>query len=151
MASVHFLFASGSGHTEYVCRALCAFLEEKGHQATMTPAEAATEESVHEGDVLVMASGTWNTGGVEGQLHPYMYEFVFKKAKDADLAGKKCTNIALGDARYYYTARAGEYLRKFLKDHNGDYACDPLTIINEPYGQEEKILKWGEKLLSVLS
>ena len=50
-------------------------------------------------------------GGMEGQLQPHMHEFLLKRAKDVDLKGKNVAVIALGDERYYYTARAGDHLR----------------------------------------
>ncbi len=151
MSCIHLLYASGSGHTEYVCTVIADALRAAGYEALLTRAEAAKVEDLARGDFLILASGTWNTGGIEGQLHPYMYQIVFKTAKDIDLAGKRCSHIALGDDRYYYTGRAGEYLRKFLKDHNGDYCLDPLTIINEPFGQEEKIRQWCEKLVTCIT
>lgn len=151
MLSVHCVFASGSGHTEYVVQVLQAYLKEKGVELTTQRAETATPEDFARGDVLLLGSGTWNTGGVEGQLHPHMYTLLNQTAKDADLAGKRATCIALGDERYYYTARSGEHQRKYIMDHGGEWCCDALTIINEPYGQEERVQKWAEKLLTRLA
>lgn len=114
-------------------------------------AENAEPQDFLKGDILILASGTWNTGGTEGQLHPYMEELLRKRAKDVALAGKKCTAIALGDTRYRYTARAGEHLKNFITEHGGELFCEPLTVVNEPYGQEEKIREWGEILLRAIT
>ena len=150
--TVQIIYASGSGHTEYVVNALREYLKEKAPKVSvsMTRAEQAQPEDFSKGDFLILGSGTWNTGGIEGQLQPHMYELLMKRAKDVVLAKKKCTSIALGDERYYYTARAGEHLRKFLVDHGGAYCFDQLTIVNEPYGQEEKVRKWCDMLLKKL-
>lgn len=121
-----------------------------GAEVTRQHAEAALPEDLLKGDVLILGSGTWNTGSIEGQLNPHMHVLLKEKAKDFDLKEKKCSLIALGDERYYYTARAGEHMRSYIQTHNGTVICDPLTIINEPFGQEERIQKWGKKLLSSL-
>ncbi|MBI2117371.1 hypothetical protein HYT95_00575, partial [Candidatus Peregrinibacteria bacterium] len=55
--------------------------------------------------------------------------------------------IALGDDRYFYTCRAGERLRRFVLDHGGEVLEPALLIVNEPYGQEEKVKKWSAQLL----
>jgi flavodoxin len=110
-------------------------------------AEAAKPQDLLRGDLLVLASGTWNTGGSEGQLHPYMHELLKERAKGVDLKGKSCALIALGDSRYFYTARAMEHLMAFARQSSGQ-VVDSLVIVNEPYGQEEKIRTWGEKILA---
>lgn len=149
MSALHIIYASGSGHTEYVVNVLRAHLAEHAPKltVTLTRAEQAQPEDLLKGDVLLLASGTWNTGGIEGQLQPQMFDLLMKRAKDTVLSGKLCTCIALGDERYFYTARAGEHLRKFIVDHGGHVCMDPLAIINEPYGQEERVYKWAEKFL----
>ena len=152
MPSLQIIYATGSGHTQYVIETLVSHLEEKsaGLDITTVRAEQAQPEDVHKGDVLILACGTWNTGGVEGQLQPFMNELLRDRAKDVDLAGKKCALIALGDERYYYTARANEHLRRYILDHGGEEVCDALLVINEPYGQEEKVCTWGEQLITSL-
>lgn len=126
-------------------------LREKGVTVELQRAETAKVEDLARGDVLLLASGTWNTGGVEGQLHPYMYEFLLKRAKDASIKGKQAAIIALGDDRYRYTARAGEHLRSFVTTHGGVLITDPLAVINEPYGQEDRVQRWTQKLIQELS
>lgn len=110
-------------------------------------AENAQPEDFLKGDILILASGTWNTGGTEGQLHPAMEELFRKRAKDVQLSKKRCAVIALGDSRYRYTAHAGEHLKNFIAEHGGELFVEPLTVVNEPYGQEEKIREWGEIFL----
>ena len=102
------------------------------------------------GDVLILASSTWNTGGIEGQLNPYMDRFLKGSAKDFDLKGKKVALIALGDHRYRYTANAGVHLEEFVKTHGGNLIGEQLRIVNEPYGQENLIEDWAKKFLSLL-
>lgn len=108
-------------------------------------AESAKPEDLLRGDCLVLASGTWNKDGIEGYLNSHMDVF-FERSSGVDLRGRRVALIALGDSRYRYTCRAGERLRRFVLDHGGAIVEPPLLIVDEPYGQEEKIKKWGERL-----
>jgi len=136
------VYSTSTGHTEHVIGALQDSLARKAPDLTVTAkrAEQADAEDLLSGDALLLACGTWNTGGSEGQLHMYMDELLKKRANDVDLRGKPCAIIALGDDRYYYSCRATEHLMQFIM----------LLIVNEPFGQEEKVQKWGEKLAELL-
>ncbi len=149
MPSIQVIYGSISGHTEYVVDELVSFLKDKAPdlEVSVQKAEETEPEDLLKGDILILGSGTWNMDGIEGQLGIHMYELLKKRAKDIDLKEKPCAVITLGDYRYYYTARANEHMQQFLMSSNGKQCCPPLTIINEPYGQEEKIEKWGEKLI----
>jgi len=153
MATVQVLYASTSGHTQYVVSTLCEFLKSQKPdlQVELLRIELAKAEDLAKGDLLILASSTWNTGGAEGQLNPHMFLFVNDRAKDADLAGKKTAVIGLGDQRYRYTARAADHLETFVTSHGGIIAVPTLRVVNEPYGQEEKVKEWGTQLLSMLS
>lgn len=152
MACCTIVYASTSGHTEYVVERLVAALH--GLDASLdvraVRVEKADVDTLRDCGVMVLASGTWNTGGVEGQLNPYMHEFVHGRAKGIDLTGKHAALIALGDDRYFYTCRAGEHLRQFVQTHGGEVWPNALTIVNEPYGQEAKVEKWAGKLLEFI-
>jgi flavodoxin len=152
VASLHVIFSSSTGHTEYVVDALVTMLKKRSPKLKIEKrrAEVAQAADLLEGGILLLACGTWNTGGMEGQLHPYMQTLLKERAKDVDLKKKPCTFIALGDDRYTYTARATEHFMQFIVQHGGSLCVDPLVIVNEPYGQEERIQKWGERLLSKL-
>ena len=151
--SLQIIYASTSGHTEHVVTELVRFLKDQSPKltVTMTRVEKAKPEDLTSSDFLVLAFGTWNTGGPEGQLNPHMHAFVNGPAQSADLKGKSVAVIALGDDRYRYTARAGEHLQTFVTTHGGKILGEQLTIVNEPYGQEERIYRWGQKFLSLLS
>ncbi|MSR86782.1 hypothetical protein EXS70_01260 [Candidatus Peribacteria bacterium] len=148
VSSVHIIYASTSGHTEYVVDTLIPLLQKAGVIVTKGLVDLAKPEDLMKADFLILGSGTWNTGGIEGQLNPHMHTFVHGPAKDVDLKGKNVAIIALGDDRYFYTSRAGEHLRNFIQKHGGKVLGDALVVINEPYGQEEKIRKWSEKFLT---
>ncbi len=152
MSSLHIIYASTSGHTEYVIGALVERLSAKKPDltVTVTRVELTKPEDLLKGDTLLLASGTWNTGGIEGQLNPHMHVFLKERAVAADLQKKNVAVIALGDARYRYTAKAGEHLVEFIKTHNGTLFGTPLTIVNEPYGQEEKVHAWADQFLTLL-
>lgn len=149
MASLHIVYSTSTGHTEYVIDTLIAALRASAPKLTVEKqrAEAAQAADLLRGDALLLASGTWNTGGTEGQLNPHMYALLKDRAKECDLQKKPCAVIALGDDRYYYTARAMEHLMQFVTQHGGQ-AAESLVIVNEPYGQEEKVAKWAAKLLA---
>lgn len=151
MSSLQIIYASTSGHTEYVVQTLVSCLkdEAKKVEVTVKCAELVKAEDLLAGDVLLLASSTWNTGNVEGQLNPHMYTLLLQRAKDISLAGKKVALIALGDERYFYTANAAVHLENFVKAHGGS-VLSLLKIVNEPYGQEEKVREWGRELLTAL-
>lgn len=158
MPSIQIIYASTSGHTEYVVQKLEEFLKSATSavlsagkcQVRSAKAESSKPQDLLNGDLLILASGTWNTGGMEGQMNPHMHDFLLSTSKDVDLKGRKVMLIALGDHRYFYTCRAGEHMRKFVMEHGGKVIEPSLLIVNEPYGQEEKIEKWGRKIIEVL-
>jgi flavodoxin I len=146
---VRIVFASTSGHTEYVVEALIDSLKSiaPGWEIEETMAEKARPQDFLSGDVLLLASATWNTGSIEGQLNPHMWVLLHDKARTLDLAGKPCACIGLGDHRYFYTARAADHLQHYVKAHHGRLIVPTLKIIDEPYGQEEAVRVWGKQLV----
>ena len=148
--SLHIIFATTSGHTEFVIDTLTRSAELADCRIEKTLAERASAEDMRRGDVLLLASSTWSTGGVEGQLNPHMADLLESKAKSLDLALKPSACIGLGDHRYYYTARAANLLEDYIKSHNGRLVSSTLRIVDEPYGQEQTILAWGKQLAAVL-
>jgi flavodoxin I len=147
--SLHIVFASTSGHTQYVVEALVDSLKSTtpGWEIEETMAEKAQPQDLLSADVLLLASATWNTGGTEGQLNPHMWTLLHDKAKTLDLAGKPCACVGLGDHRYFYTARAADHLQHYVEAHHGRLIVPTLRIINEPYGQEEAVRVWGRQLV----
>jgi flavodoxin I len=146
--SLSIIFASTSGHTEYVVEQLTAFLaaHKPDLAVTVRRAELAQPEDLTRADVLILASGTWNMHGREGQLNERMHTLLFERCRDIDLSAVPVALISLGDDRYHFTTRCTEHFMRFLKEHNATSLLMPLVIVNEPYGQEEKIRRWGEKL-----
>jgi flavodoxin len=130
---------------------LIDFLKEKAPdiEVERQRVELAKPEDLLRGDLVILGSGTWNFGGVEGQLNEYMHRYLFERAKDSDLTGKQIAFISLGDDRYYYTTRCTEKFMWFLKASHAKMALIPLIVVNEPYGQEERIMRWGEKLIKL--
>ena len=150
MTAIHIIFTTSTGNTEHVIGVLRKLFDVKGVPITTQRAEEAQPDDLLKADVLILACGTWNTGGFEGQLHIRMDALLNGRAKDIDLKGKQVGLIALGDERYYFTGRSTEHLVQFVMNHNGKVLGSPLLIINDPIGQEEKVVKWGDKLLHVL-
>lgn len=152
MPSLHIVYTSTSGHTEYVLGVLTEFLKEQRKDLVITKAKAeqCDSDDLNRGDILLLACGTWNTGDVEGQLSPHMHGLLKDRAKACDLKGKAATFVALGDERYHYTAESGRHLQEFIEKHYGNVLLPGLRIVNEPYGQEERVKQWGKELLSAL-
>ena len=146
---LYIVFASTSGHTEYVLDALIDSLKSiaQGWEIKETIAEKTQPQDLLSGDVLLLASATWNTGGIEGQLNPHMWVLLHDKAKTLDLADKPCACIGLGDHRYFYTARAADRLQHYVNVHHGRLIAPTLKIIDEPYGQEEAVRVWSKQLV----
>jgi flavodoxin I len=146
---LHIVFASTSGHTKYVVDVLIDSLKgiAAGWQIEETMTEKTQPQDLLRGDVLLLASSTWNTGSIEGQLNPYMWVLLQDKAKNLDLARKPCACIGLGDHRYFYMARAADHLEHYVQMHHGRLILPTLKIIDEPYGQEETVRVWGKQLL----
>jgi flavodoxin len=144
------IYASTSGHTEHVVDTLIAALEAKSKDIRIVKqrAERTKPEDLTKSDATLLACGSWNTNNVEGQLSPYMFELLMKTAAALDLKGQPCAAIGLGDDRYFFTAKAAEHLANYLKNHNGKILLPTLKIVNEPYGQEEKIRTWANELLA---
>lgn len=151
MPTLHILYASTSGHTEYVVQVLTDALKGSSVVPEMQRVELATPEDLARGDVILLASGSWNTGGIEGQLNPHMYAYLMDRCAGVNLSKKKVLLIALGDDRYRYKANAAVYLRQFVLDHGGEHIGQTLKIMNEPYGQEESVRAWAKEILPLLS
>lgn len=149
MHSLHIIYASTSGHTEYVVQRVVTVLEAAGITPTVQKAEEADADDLTKADVLLLASSTWNTGGREGQLNPHMFTLLHKRAKDVDLAGKPIIIIGLGDERYTFTVRAAEKLIEYIESHNGQVTGEPLRIVNEPYHQNDVVDAWAKEIIGI--
>jgi flavodoxin I len=148
--SLHIIFVTTSGHTEFVVDALTRSVELSDWKIETTLAEKASQQDMLRGAVLLLASSTWNSGGVEGQLNPHMSVLLLRRAEKLDLGSKPSACIGLGDHRYYYTARAADLLQDYIESHHGRLLVPPLRIVDEPYGQEEAIWGWAKQLADVM-
>lgn len=152
MPSLHVIYASTSGHTEHVVDTMMSTLKDAAPQLWIEKqrAEQTKPEDLQKGDVLVLASGSWNTGSVEGQLNPHMHKLLKDRAASVDLQGKRVALIGLGDDRYHFTVGALTHLEEFVRTHNGQLIEPALRIVNEPYGQEEEVTSWSKQLFQNL-
>ncbi len=151
--SLGVIYSTSTGNTEHVVSVLIgeigASLGTKVH-IVKKRAEQVEASELTSFDVLILACGSWNTENIEGQLQPYMFDLCTKRAKEIDLTGKHVAAIGLGDDRYYFTARSAEKLTEFLEEKNGTFLLPTLKIINDPYGQEERIKAWAEELMQAM-
>lgn len=150
MNSLHIIYASTSGHTEYVVNRVVEYIHTHAPtlQIAKQKAEVAEPTDLLEGDILILGSGTWNTGGMEGQLNTHMHVLLEEKGINVDLKNKPITFISLGDDRYYFRTRCTEHFLRFQREHNGNLFMPPLVLVNEPYEQEQKIDHWAAALLT---
>jgi flavodoxin I len=144
------IFATTSGHTEFVVDTLARSAALFDWEVETIPAERASQQDMLRGAALLLASSTWNAEGAEGQLNPHMSVLLQSRATNLDLAAKPSACIGLGDHRYYYTARAADLLQEYIQSHHGRLLLPALKIVNEPYDQEQAILGWGKQLADVL-
>lgn len=151
--SLLIVYASTSGHTEFVVDTLMGELSKSipTLRVTKQRAELTKPEDLTKESVLLLASSTWNTGNVEGQLNPHMHELLVVKAASVKLSSHPCAAIGLGDERYFYTAKAAERLVDFVTTHGGSLLLPPLKILNEPFEQKEKIASWAKEFVKSLS
>ncbi len=152
MPTLRIIFASTSGHTEYVVDQVIATMRDlaPSWKTEKIRAEEAAAEDLRKGDVLLLASSTWNTGSKEGQLNPHMFSLLLDRAKDIALEQKPVALIGLGDHRYFYTTAAAAKLEKFTEGHGGNVVIPTLRIVDEPYGQEEIVKNWAKQLCEAL-
>ncbi len=145
MSAFHIIYASTSGHTEYVIDTVVGFLKgkQKDLNIQVQRAELAKPEDLMGDGPLILATSTWNTGGPEGQLNPHMFALLNARAADIDLQGRNVAVIGLGDHRYHFTCAAADLLEEFVVSHGGTLIEPTLRIINEPYGQEKKVEEWA--------
>ncbi len=147
------IYTTASGHTEFVVDTVIAAL------ATSCPdirvikqrAESSTPEDLTKSDALILASGTWNTNNIEGQLSPFMHDLLTVRASAVDLKGIPAAVIGLGDERYFFTAKAADRLTDYVKTHNAKLLLPALKIINEPFDQTKKILAWTQELSALIT
>lgn len=152
MSQLLIVYASTSGHTEYVCTHIGQELAKKKRsvEVILQRAEQTTEADILKADYVIFASSTWNTGGIEGQLNPHMFTLVHKYLAGTDLEQKPVAIIGCGDDRYRYTCAAADKLLEFVEEHNGLPWVEELRIINEPYGQEAFFIKWAKQCAASL-
>ncbi len=150
--SVAFFYTTATGNTEFVIDTVIQALEkdEKDLRINKQKIECTSEEDLHKYQVIIFACGSWNTENIEGQLSPYMHEFIHKKAVDTQLSGVYAAAIGLGDDRYHFTAKAADHLTDFLQKHHATIIVPTMKIINDPYDQINKIQSWAQELSAVL-
>lgn len=146
------VYTSTSGHTEFVIDTIEAVLKKTPDlRVVRQRAETTKPEDLRKGDALLLACGSWNTGGPEGQLSPSMHELLTGPAKDTDLKAKPAAAIGLGDARYYFTARAADKLTDYLQSRGAKLLLPTLKIVNEPFDQTVKIEAWAKEFMQKLA
>ncbi|MBP7114560.1 MAG: flavodoxin domain-containing protein [Candidatus Peribacteraceae bacterium] len=141
------IYATGTGHTEFVVDTVMAVLAQSCPDVRLVKqrAEISTPEDMMKGDALLLACGTWNTNNIEGQLSPFMYDFLTVRGAKEDLKGMPSAAIGLGDQRYFFTAKAADKLTEYLQTHHATIMLPALKVINDPFDQAAKIRAWAKE------
>lgn len=146
------IYTTSTGHTEFVIDTMMpALADVKDLRIIKQRAETTKPEDLAKSDFLLLACGSWNTGGPEGQMNPWMHDLLLKRAAFVDLKGIHAAAIGLGDERYHFTARAADLLTDFLKGHNATLLLPTLKVINEPFDQTAKINAWAKEFIKTLT
>ncbi len=146
------IYATSTGHTEFVVNTVGALLGNvKDLRITKQRAETTTPEDLTKGDMLLLACGSWNTGGPEGQMNPWMHDLLRGRAASVDLKNVRAAAIGLGDDRYHFTARAADLLSEYLQSRSAALLLPTLKIINDPYDQTAKIDAWTHEFIGKIS
>lgn len=141
------IYATGTGHTEFVVDTVIAVVAETcpGVRLVKQRAEISKPDDMMKGDALLLACGTWNTNNVEGQLSPFMFDLLTVRGAKEDLKGMPAAAIGLGDARYFYTAKAADRLTEYLQTHHAKIMLPALKVVNDPFDQAAKIRVWAKE------
>jgi flavodoxin len=148
MKKILFIYATLGGNTHIVVESVADFLKQKGHQVTLQRAEKSRPEDMLAADFCVLASPTYG----HGLLQEYIVPFV-KALTKADLKGKPCAVISLGDPKYHpeYHLESASLLEDAIKKANGVIACPALRISRTPVGLIDTFIKaWSDSLLKII-
>lgn len=145
---VTLIYATSTGNSEVVADVIIRGLEAELPTTRITKkrAEITSSDDMTDAEILIFVCGSWNTGNVEGQLNPYMFELLNGRAKEVILKRTPTACVGLGDDRYYFKAQAAEKLAEWCANHGGTSLIPVLKVVNDPYGQEEKIEIWTHEL-----
>lgn len=114
-----------------------------GETATVAPKDAFTEY-----ENIILASPTYG----HGLLEPRAIYF-YKKAKGADLTGKRVGVIGLGHDKYDddYNVESAAILTEFAQAHGATSLCAPLKINKNPVPQlRGAVDAWTTNLIAQL-
>lgn len=148
MSKVKIVYGSGGGNTELVCEKVSEVLVAAGHSVDLLRAKLTKPEEVGDFDLLVLACPTYG----HGQLETYFEKF-FNGFKQADLKGKKCCTIGLGDLKYDadYLLESAKIIEAFFEEKEADVVCKPLKIVRSPVPYLNSLVaNWAEELAKLI-
>jgi len=148
VSNITIIYGSGGGNTELVCEKVAEVLGAKNHKITLLKAKLTKPEDVGDFDVLILASPTYG----HGQLETYFEKF-FMSFQNADLKGKKCCTIGLGDMKYDsdYLIESANIIEEFYKEKEAEVIIRPLKIAKSPIPHLDGLVaKWAEELSNLI-
>jgi len=149
MAEVTIIYGTTGGNTQLVCEWVSSVLGKAGHKVQLQRAEQASLADVERASTLILACPTYG----HGQLEPHFRPF-FESIQSADLSGKKCAVIALGDPRYEidYHLESAKVLEPFIQRAGGELITRPLLVSKSPVAQLQKMITfWAEDVAKKLT
>ena len=121
------VFATNSGNTFMVGHLIQNALEQKGHQVNMRNASYVTTEEIHDHQVLLLGSSSWDWQGDEGRPLRSMIELM-ENLKSEDLDHKPVAIFGCGDTDFTHFCGAVDHIEEFAKQKNTQILTDPLKV-----------------------
>lgn len=147
------VFATNSGNTFMVGHLIQKALEQKNHQVKMRNATYVTSDEIHDHDVLLLGSSSWDWQGDEGRPLRSMIELM-ENLESEDLDSKPVAIFGCGDTDYTHFCGAVDHIAEFAKQKNSRILIDPLKV-DEFYldikAKAPDIESWADSLASKLN
>ena len=147
--NIHVIYGTVGGNTKLVCEEAAEVWKDSGHDVNFFDVKVAETEEAINGDLLVFASPTYGHGDLEPHFGSFLHGL-----KNADLAGKKCAVIGLGDPKYDkdYHLESVKIIVDFLKEKESEILHMPLRISKNPLPlmSQSFVKKWAEKILETI-
>ncbi len=148
--TIHFIYASTSGNTEFVMDLVAQRWQKLGVNCVLHRAEVCDVSVVKDNEFFVLATSTWD----HGTLNPF-FNNLLTEMKQSDLSKKQSAFVGLGDRRYtkYHFCAGMHELKQVWEDRGGQSVGVALTIGRDP--NDELIIKvveaWADKTLKLLN
>ena len=147
-ASIHIIYASTSGNTEFVMDKVADLWRETGKEVFLHRAEITDINLIKDNKFFLLATSTWD----HGTINPF-FDKLLAEMKKTDFSGKSAAFIGLGDRRYekHYFCTGMTLLKEVWEKSGGQSLGVPLTIGREPFDEliDKVVRGWAEKTIKL--